>query len=161
MVYSCLVVGTDGSPTADRAVRHAAALAREHGARLVLATAFEGARRTGMEALAGAPPTEVAEQQAAAHGDLEWIISDRTAAEDIVGAARTVAADAGAERTVVLTDDGDPAEVLLAAAEMHGADLILVGSVGLAGAQRFVLGSVASSVLHHAPCDVLVVHTED
>jgi len=38
---------------------------------------------------------------------------------------------------------------------------IVVGSQGLTGAARFVLGSVASSVAHHAPCDVCIVHTTD
>ena len=38
-------------------------------------------------------------------------------------------------------------------------DVIVVGSKGLTGASRFLLGSVASSVSHHAPCDVFIVHT--
>jgi nucleotide-binding universal stress UspA family protein len=37
--------------------------------------------------------------------------------------------------------------------------VIVVGSKGLTGASRFVLGSVASAVSHHAPCDVLIVQT--
>ena len=36
----------------------------------------------------------------------------------------------------------------------------VVGSVGLTASTHFLLGSVASTVLHHAPCDVLVVHTK-
>lgn len=42
---------------------------------------------------------------------------------------------------------------------IHDADLLVVGSVGLVGARRVLLGSVATTVLHHAPCDVLVVDT--
>ena len=60
---------------------------------------------------------------------------------------------------MIQSDDGDPAEVLLDAARLYDADLLVVGSVGLVGAQRLLLGSVATSVLHHAPCDVLVVDT--
>ena len=56
---------------------------------------------------------------------------------------------------------GNPPDVLLAAAADFGADVIVVGSKGLTGASRFVLGSVASAVSHHAPCDVLIVQTAD
>jgi nucleotide-binding universal stress UspA family protein len=54
---------------------------------------------------------------------------------------------------------GDPAEMLIEAAEDTGGDLIVVGSKGMASATRFVLGSVPNKVSHHAPCDVIIVHT--
>jgi nucleotide-binding universal stress UspA family protein len=50
--------------------------------------------------------------------------------------------------------------VLIDVAEEFGADAIVVGSRDLTGVARFILGSVASTVAHHAPCDVLVVHTD-
>lgn len=46
------------------------------------------------------------------------------------------------------------------AAEQENADLIVVGTHGRHGAGR-LLGSVASAVVHSAPCDVLVVHIPD
>jgi nucleotide-binding universal stress UspA family protein len=52
---------------------------------------------------------------------------------------------------------GDPAQTLLAAAEQRGADLVVLGSHGLAGGGRFVLGSVSERVLRHAHCSTLVV----
>ena len=55
--------------------------------------------------------------------------------------------------------EGDPAHVLLEAAKDFDADLIVVGSRGLTSHAHFILGSVAASVAHHAPCDVLVAHT--
>ena len=54
---------------------------------------------------------------------------------------------------------GDPAEMLVETAEDTGADLIVVGSKGMASATRFVLGNVPNKVSHHAPCDVMIVHT--
>lgn len=53
--------------------------------------------------------------------------------------------------------EGDPAEQLIAAAEVVGADLIVVGSRGLSTIPRLLLGSVARKVLLHAPQSVLVV----
>jgi nucleotide-binding universal stress UspA family protein len=49
--------------------------------------------------------------------------------------------------------------MLIEAAEDTGGDLIVVGSKGMASAARFVLGSVPNKVSHHAPCDVIIVHT--
>jgi nucleotide-binding universal stress UspA family protein len=159
VTYSCVVVGSDGSATAERAVRHAAEVAADEGARLVVVTAFEGHRRTAMEHLAGTNPASEAQRQAEAPGDLQWMLTDRGQADGVAQRARVIARAAGAAEVVIQSDEGDPAAVLVDTASFYDADLLVVGSVGLVGAQRFLLGSVASSVLHHAPCDVLVVDT--
>ena len=52
---------------------------------------------------------------------------------------------------------GHPADVLVQEAGESGADLIVVGNRGLNAAKRLVMGSVSTNVVHHAPCDVLVV----
>ena len=52
---------------------------------------------------------------------------------------------------------GDPAEEILKTAEKIKADVIITGSHGRHGAQRFLLGSVSSKIVDHAECDVLVV----
>jgi nucleotide-binding universal stress UspA family protein len=52
--------------------------------------------------------------------------------------------------------EGQPADALLGASK--DADLIVVGSRGLGGFKRLMLGSVSDQVVHHAPCPVLVVH---
>lgn len=52
---------------------------------------------------------------------------------------------------------GDPADEILNTAERMKADVIITGSHGRHGAQRFLLGSVSSKIVDHAECDVLVV----
>jgi nucleotide-binding universal stress UspA family protein len=52
---------------------------------------------------------------------------------------------------------GSPADVIVDEAEDNGADLIVVGTRGLHAGRRLLLGSVSTKVVHHAPCDVLVV----
>lgn len=52
---------------------------------------------------------------------------------------------------------GDPRSVILDEAKEWGADLIVVGSHGYSGIKRLLLGSVAQSVVSHAPCSVEVV----
>jgi nucleotide-binding universal stress UspA family protein len=54
--------------------------------------------------------------------------------------------------------EGDAAAQLIEAAQQLGADLIVIGSRGQTGLTRLALGSVARSVLFHAPMSVLVVH---
>ena len=53
-----------------------------------------------------------------------------------------------------------PAEGILAYAEEHAADLIVVGTRGRAGVERWVLGSVAETVVRQAACPVLVVRDD-
>ena len=52
---------------------------------------------------------------------------------------------------------GDPRESLVDAARSWGADLVVVGSHGRTGLDKLLMGSVASHVVTHAPCSVLVV----
>ena len=56
---------------------------------------------------------------------------------------------------------GDPREVILRVAQEQNADLIVVGSHGRSGIPKLLMGSVASHVVTHAPCNVLVVKTSD
>ena len=144
MTYRTIVVGTDGSGSAQRAVEQAVELAAADKARLVIVTAF---------ARTDAKPDE------RVPADVRWMTTDPNAAERHARQGRHLAAEQGVTDVVVQALEGEPADELLEAADTFNADLIVVGSVGLTGSSRFLLGSVASSVLHHAPCDVLVVHT--
>jgi nucleotide-binding universal stress UspA family protein len=145
MAYASIVVGTDGSPTAERAVQQASL----DGARLVVVTAFTP----------GGQPVEAAVDEVP--DDIRFALTDRVQAEALAERGRKIARDAGVGKVVVQAIDGDPGDVLLEAAKDFDADLIVVGSKGLTSHAHFILGSVAASVSHHAPCDVLVAHTTD
>ena len=54
---------------------------------------------------------------------------------------------------------GDAADAILQVAGEVNADLIVVGNKGMAGARRFLLGSVPNKVSHHAPCSVIIIRT--
>lgn len=148
MAYTNIVVGSDGSATAERAVEGAAEIAAEHSARLVIVTAYK----------------QQGDELAAQHGvpdDIRWALTDQHQAEELADRGRRIAAKAGVDRIVTRAVAGSPVDTLLDAAEDFGADLIVVGSKGLTGAAGIVLGSVASSIAHHAPSDVMIVRTTD
>jgi len=147
MPYRNVVVGTDGSETAELAVRHAAELAKMFGGRLTIVTAFVPKPEEEARRLEEAPP------------DVRWAITDATSAEERANKGKAIAKDVGISDVKLRVDSGDPAALLLDAADATGGDVIVVGSKGMTGAKRFLLGSVPNQVSHHAPCDVVIVHT--
>ena len=145
-MFSVIVVGTDGSGTAEKAVAAATEMAQVHASRLHIVTAYQAV-------LPALSPQEREEL-----GELVWMASPGEAAERLVADAAGRAAAGGLE-VETHVHAGDPADALIEVAEAQGADVIVVGSKGLASPARFLLGSVPSKVVHHAPCDVLVVRT--
>lgn len=146
-MFGTIVVGTDGSDTAQEAVRQAVALARLTGAALHVITAY-GATTAAL-ALAGAAgyaheSLSLPQQRQAAEGLLDRAL----AGVDTDGVALTAHAR-----------QGDAADVLIDAASELAADLVVVGNRGMTGARRFFLGSVPNRVAHHAECAVHIVHT--
>ena len=63
----------------------------------------------------------------------------------------------GAEVTEAHLETGEPDGAIVSLAEELGAGLIVVGSRGLGGVRRALMGSVSDSVVRHAHCPVLVV----
>ena len=124
-MFQTIVVGTDGSETAQKAVEEASELAAATGASVHIVRAVAGP---------GGDPEAELERAAEA------------------------AKKAGIEAETQIVRD-DASEALIAAAEEHGADLILIGNKGMTGARRFLLGSVPNDVAHHAPCSVLIART--
>jgi nucleotide-binding universal stress UspA family protein len=146
-MYEKVVVGTDGSPTADRAVQAAADLARSWGSELHVVTAVR-APRPGMASASGAPLIDSGAGQALVEEAAQQV--GERAIEVFGSDLKLVEAHAAA---------GPADDVILNTAADVGADLIVVGSKGMRGARRY-LGSVPNSVAHGAHCAVLVVKTD-
>jgi nucleotide-binding universal stress UspA family protein len=80
----------------------------------------------------------------------------RRQGEEIVARAARRLQAAGV-RTSTVVCEGDPRDAILGAAASWKPDLIVVGSHGRKGIDRFLLGSVSESIVRHAPCSVQVV----
>jgi nucleotide-binding universal stress UspA family protein len=146
-MFRQIVVGTDGSETAAKAVGQAAELAASVGSTLLVVSAFEP--------IGGARLREEASQ---APDDVRWMVNPREDVDATLEAATALAEEKGvAVRT--FARQGDPADAILDVAEEEHADLIVVGNKGMTGAKRFLLGSVPNKVSHHAPCSVLIIRT--
>jgi nucleotide-binding universal stress UspA family protein len=52
---------------------------------------------------------------------------------------------------------GEPASTIVDVAKEGGYELVVIGNKGRSAINRFLLGSVTSKVMHHAPCNVLLV----
>jgi len=143
-----IVVGTDGSDTAKKAVQEAADLATQLGASMDIVSAY-----------APVSNQRLREEARLAPEDMQWMVNPREDVDAMLRDAKETAEGAGVKEVGVHPREGDPADAILDVAEEQGSDLIVVGNKGMSGAKRFVLGSVPNKVSHHAPCSVLIVRT--
>ena len=142
-MISTVAVGTDGSATAEEAVREAAEVARRFGAKLVLLSAFE----------------DSADRRATAEDvELQWAVSSVGSGE--VDPRARSSAELAAESGIEVRDARGRGRSGRGARAARGAsadaDLLVIGNKGM---QRRVLGSVPNTVTHKAACSVLVVKT--
>jgi nucleotide-binding universal stress UspA family protein len=146
-MFSSIVVGTDGSDTARKAVDEAIDLAKAVGASVCIVSAYEPVPKARLRVEARQTPD-----------DLQWMVNPREEVDETLSEAADVVKAAGLE-VETFAREGDPADAILDVAEERGADLIVVGNKGMTGARRFLLGSVPNRVSHHAPCSVLIIRT--
>jgi nucleotide-binding universal stress UspA family protein len=139
-MFKKILVGTDGSDSATKAVSHAAEMAESMGAQLVLIHVYPPPRSDVGSTFGRADAYPSQEIGQAVLRDAEKHFGDKVKIKSVLR-------------------EGDPAEGLIDVAEEERIDLIVVGNKGMTGAKRFLLGSVPNQVSHHAPCTVLIVHT--
>jgi len=132
-----VVVGVDGSADAERAARWAGEYVRAAGGTLELVCAHGGRVTYGLPPMMTSYDTargaEISVDKAAA--DLQ-LPRDRIHRRVVRGSAAHILAE-----------------------RSKSVDVVVVGSRGLGGPGRVLLGSVSTSVLHHAHCPVVVVPT--
>src|SRR5919198_5610747 len=133
-----IMVATDRSATATKAVDWAAQMADRFGSELVLLQVVVPEIEEG---------TETGQPQAALAKESE---------EELTKLADQLAGTRGRARVVV---DPDPAMAIVGAAEKEAVDVLVVGNVGMAGRKQFLLGNVPNQVSHNARCTVIIVNT--
>jgi nucleotide-binding universal stress UspA family protein len=148
MRYRTIIVGTDGSESALKAVEQAAEIAAAQSARLMVVCAYHPLTAKEQSILAATVgPTSM------------YQVAGTEAATEALASAERRASDNGAADVTATLVKGDPGQALLTTAKDHAADLIVVGNRGINTLSGRLLGSVPSDVSQRAPCDVLIVHT--
>ena len=142
--YRTVVVGTDGSDSSFRAVDRAAQIAGAD-AKLIVASAYL--------------PQHEDTRAADALRDESYKVSGTAPIYAILQDAKERAHNAGAKNVEERSIVGAPVDALVKLAEDEGADLLVVGNVGLSTIAGRLLGSVPANVSRRAKVDVLIVHT--
>jgi nucleotide-binding universal stress UspA family protein len=136
-----IVVGVDGSPAADEALRWAVGQGKLTGIPVDVVMAWEYPAAAAGFGMAPVGDYDVSFEQAA----------EKTVAEAIADVADRASGVQVQGRAVF----GNPAAVLLDAA--RHADLLVVGSRGHGGFAGALLGSVSQHLVHHARCPVVII----
>lgn len=142
-MYDEILVPTDGSPAADAAIEHAVDLADRYDARVHALYVVDGAAYSTLEA-----GSEIVIEALEAEG--EEATERVTEAADAAGVAATTTVTTGtAYRTIQdYVDDND-------------VDLIVMGTHGRQGLDRYLLGSVTERVVRTADVPVMTVRQEE
>jgi nucleotide-binding universal stress UspA family protein len=137
--YRTILLATDGSESADLAVRHAVALAKHTGATLRAAYVVDThqAFRVGIY-------------------EREALRELRHDGEQALQRASELGQEAGVPVETQLCE-GRPGQALVEEAEQANADLIVIGSHGQGAISDILLGSVSQYMVHHATAPVLIV----
>jgi nucleotide-binding universal stress UspA family protein len=141
-----IVVGTDGSDSAGKAVAEAARLAVALGAELHVVYAFEPLTAAH---IVGAPTGAVAVYEPLPESEVANVLGSAAVAVKREGLA-----------VVTHSSRTNPSDALIEIADEVDAQMIVVGSRGMHGVRRFVQSSVPNAVSHAARRNVLIVATD-
>ncbi|NYB26746.1 MAG: universal stress protein [Methanobacteriaceae archaeon] len=149
-MYHKILLPTDGSKYAEKAAEHAIWIASQSDAEIIVLNVVDTSSLVGLPAEdLTVRVTEILKEEA--HKSLDKV-------EDLV---REFKKEEGLTKDIKLikeTKEGSPADVILKTVEDEGVDLIVMGTSGKHGLDRFLLGSVTEKVVRSANCPVLAVH---
>lgn len=143
-MFKHILVPVDGSSTAQQAVDKAVTLAKTFGSAITIVYVIDPYPFTGLGS-------------DFAYGQAEYLGAASAEAKQATEAAREVCAQAGVAVTARVVEAHGAWRGILDAANVAGADLIVIGSHGRHGLEKLVLGSETQRVLSHTRLPVLVV----
>lgn len=149
-MYNKILLPTDGSKYAEKAAMHAIWIANQSGAEIIALNVVDTSSLIGLPAEdLTVRVTEILKQEAQNSLDkIEDLIDEFEKEEKITGDIKLIKE----------SKDGSPADIILKMVEEEGVDLIVMGTSGKHGIDRFLLGSVTEKVVRSAKCPVLAVH---
>lgn len=142
IMYKKILVPTDGSEFAKKAQKHALFLSKVSGAEIIAISVTENNFVNGL-------PLDDEVYQ------LNQLLKQRS--EDNIKEFEEMDETSGIKFHGIIRE-GSPAKTILEVAKEEDIDLIVIGSSGKSGFDRFIMGSVAEKVVNAAKCAVLVIH---
>lgn len=143
-MFSRILVGVDGSPFGEKALKYAVDLAKRYKAKLIVVHVILRRFYAVAPSEAGVLATTVFVKEMEAEG------------REIMNTAESSVKAEGVDYECKLVQ-GVPAEEIVRIAQTEKVDLIVVGSRGLTEVRAFLLGSVSDKVSHHAKCPTMIV----
>lgn len=149
-MYKKILLPTDGSDYANKAAEHAIWIASLSGAELVVLNVIE------TSSLVGLPAEDLIVR-------IKEMLKEegRKSLEKISQIYRESKIEGECQMDVkltMMTEEGSPSDIIIKKTKEEDVDLVVMGTSGKHGLDRFLLGSVTENVVRSAPCPVLVVH---
>lgn len=143
--FTKIVVAFDGSKDSEKAVRLAGLVASKQGSSVILIHVYPSPA-LGFSAASGMPIPDYGELEEAA----------KIAGQETLSRGLKLASEAGVKAKGELVEAPSVVEAIVNFASSQNADLIVVGTRGMTGFKKLILGSVSSGLIGHAGCAVLV-----
>jgi nucleotide-binding universal stress UspA family protein len=148
-MYQNILIATDGSALAEKAVSHGLSLAKSVGAKVSVIVVEEPFNWFSVSETKSRQITE----EVANHAE-----QIKKHATSVLNRAAAAAKQAGVSCDTIQVEDVQPYQAIIAAAKDKNCDLIVMASHGRNGLSGILLGSVTSKVLTHTKTPVLVCH---
>ena len=148
-MYRHILIPTDGSELAERAVTHGLSLAKSVGAKVSVIVAEQPFDWISVSEATGRRISE----ETAKHAE-----QIKQHATSVLSRAANAAKQAGVTCDTIQLENEQPYQAIIAAAKDSGCDLIVMASHGRSGLSGVLLGSVTNKVLTHTKTPVLVCH---
>jgi nucleotide-binding universal stress UspA family protein len=148
-MYHKILLPTDGSKYAEKAAEHAIWIASKSGAEIIVLNVIETSSLVGLPAedLIVRIREMLKEEGRRSLERISELVTEREEEQmktDI--------------KITLKTEEGSPADSIIKTIEKENVDLVVMGTSGKHGLDRFLLGSVTEKVVRSAPCSVLAVH---
>ena len=143
-MYNKILLPTDGSKHAEKAAEHAIWIASQSGAEIIVLDVIE------TSSLVGLPAEDLIVR-------IKEMLKEE-AKRSLERISEMIKEDEPEIKITLTSKEGSPADVVLKTIEEKDIDLVVMGTSGKHGLDRFLLGSVTEKVVRSAKCPVLTVH---
>ena len=149
-MYKKILLPTDGSEYANKAAKHAIWLASISGAELVVLYVIETSSLVGLPAedLIVRIKEMLKEEGQKSLEEISTIVGEDKIKDECHHEIKLN----------LITEEGSPADIIVKKIKKENIDLVVMGTSGKHGLDRFLLGSVTEHVVRSSPAPVLVVH---